>query len=284
MLKTLFFDCEIAKCIPDKYCPNNPRYEYCQGWTDFKGMGVAIVCAYASWSGYHSFVKEDLPEFQKLVNEADKIVGFNSISFDDNLLTANGIEIATTYDLLCETRVASGQPPHYTPGETRGGYALEQLARANLGRGKTGKGELAPRRWQEGRYKEVVEYCFNDLGLLRELYERKSALTDPTNGSVLFLRGGDRCSFLKYSVRSWLQEKRENWRTSDLRVFLWAIARTDISGCRIFIQMPIAISWHISWCNLVIRTEFRIPKIDFFIPYETGKEFEKATGEEIYPF
>lgn len=170
MKKILFYDVEIAKCIPDRYGNNDPKYQYCGGWQDYENMGIACIGVYTPKYGYQIFICSDLDEFQALVDDADEIIGFNSISFDDCLLAAHGIRIKTTYDLLCEIRVASGQPPHYTPGQTRGGYSLERMAVANLVAGKSGSGELAPKLWQDGKYKEVFDYCLDDVKLLVELY------------------------------------------------------------------------------------------------------------------
>ena len=185
--KILFYDCEIARCIPDKYEENLEGYEYCSGWSDFANMRVACVGVF--WNNqYLSFFEDTLPAFQEIVNQAETIVGFNSVSFDDELMEANGIKIKTTYDLLCEVRVASGQPPFYTPGLTRGGYNLDAIAAANLGKKKTGSGALAPILWQQGKKDEVVAYCLNDVELAVNLYFRRHNLIDPTNGSILKLR------------------------------------------------------------------------------------------------
>ena len=108
LMKTLIYDCEIINCIPPKYGDPNPAFKYCQGWSDWEGMGIAVIGTYASWRlpmcRYQAFTNERLEEFQRLVNQAERVVGFNSLSFDDNLCRANGIEIKTDYDLLAEIR------------------------------------------------------------------------------------------------------------------------------------------------------------------------------------
>lgn len=208
MKKILFYDCEIARCIPSKdgYIKYPRRYEYCAGWHDKANMGIACVGTYASWKGYDIFLADNLKEFESLASESDEIVGFNSIEFDEQLLAANGIIVHTTFDLLCETRVAAGMPPHYVPGKTRGGYSLEQLSQANLGQGKTSSGMLAPKLWQDGLFKEVFEYCLNDVDLLRKLYSLRSEMSDPTNGTLLFLRGGNR---FRWATKNYEQIKRK---------------------------------------------------------------------------
>ena len=72
------------------------------------------------------------------------MIGFNSLSFDDKLCKAHGIEVETTYDILCEVRQATGQPPFYAKGFTRAGYNLDALAKANLGRPENRPWRISP--------------------------------------------------------------------------------------------------------------------------------------------
>jgi hypothetical protein len=127
--------------------------------------------------------------FESLANQADLIVGFNSLSFDDNLLRANGFEVpSTSFDLLVEVRKASGQGDgHYHYGITRKGYALKDLAAANLKYNKTGSGELAPVLWQQGKHQEVIDYCLRDIRITKELYFKfiNNQLIDPLDDYVL---------------------------------------------------------------------------------------------------
>lgn len=205
MAKVLIYDCEIKRCIPPKNGEKNPRYEYCGGWGDFPNMGIACVGIWTNWIGYEVFLESELSRFQELIDRADEIIGFNSLSFDDRLMAANGIQIQTTYDLLCEARLASGQPAQYSPEKTRPGYGLNALAKATLGKGKTGTGENAPILWQEGKRGEVIQYCLADVALTRELWERKSAIVDPTNGKILFLRGGSRWEWIKTRISAFFK-------------------------------------------------------------------------------
>jgi DEAD/DEAH box helicase domain-containing protein len=186
----LIYDCEIIRCIPSREI--EPELEYCKGWDDFDGMGLSVI---GVWD-----LKEDIPrvflgdnseEFQTLVKDREHIIGFNSLAFDDNLCAANGIAVTTTYDLLCEVRAASGQPRHYTPDLTRGGYSLDALARTNLEISKSGSGSLAPKLWQQGEYGAVIDYCLRDVMLTKRLFEKRDRLTDPVDGSPLCLREPD---------------------------------------------------------------------------------------------
>ena len=191
-MRALIYDCEIVACIP----PRNPLdrvagLRYCEGWEDHEGMGISVIAAYDYVDGiYRVFMQDNFDEFAELVQERDFIIGFNSISFDDNLCAAHGIEVETGFDLLCEARHASGQPRNFTPGKTRGGYKLNDLARANLGIEKSSDGESAPVLWQRGRTGAVIDYCLRDVAITRKLFEQSEAgkLCDPHSGNILPMR------------------------------------------------------------------------------------------------
>ncbi len=210
MVKILMYDCEIIKCIPPRNeDQKDPNLEYCKGWKDFKGMGISVIGTWRNFATlnpfgtYEAFVNDveanpcetvnDMLRFRGLIKQANQIIGFNSISFDDNLIRANGIDIQTTEDLLQTVRISSGQPKKYVKGTTRKGYSLKALAGANLRYNKSLTGELAPVAWQKGRRKEVIEYCLNDVKLLKNLYFkfygklsfRRKGLIDPTNKKTL---------------------------------------------------------------------------------------------------
>jgi hypothetical protein len=191
MLDAIIYDCEIQKCIPGKD-GRVGGYNYCDGWQDFLNMGISCICAYDYMEDcYRIFFSDNMRDFQILARSREHVIGFNSVSFDDNLCRANGIiDFDTDYDLLCEVRIASGQPPHYIPNITRGGYSLGAIAETNLGVSKSGSGELAPKLWQQGKIGAVVDYCLRDVQLTKRLFDMAQAdqLVDPTNGQPLKLR------------------------------------------------------------------------------------------------
>ncbi len=198
-LSAIVYDCEIIKCIPPRDGDRNDDFAYCDGWHDHANMGISVIGAYDYVTGQlKAYVEEEMwaqifgvdsfSNFQDLVDNRDLVVGFNSISFDDRLCRANDIEIETDYDLLCQIRIASGQPAFYTRGKTKAGYNLDAISGANLDFKKTGNGALAPELWQQGKYHEVIRYCLNDVLLTKQLFDRRAKLIDPTNGAELCLK------------------------------------------------------------------------------------------------
>jgi hypothetical protein len=185
--KILIYDCEIAKAIPSSNGFKDRSFQYCRGWDDFKNMGISCIGAWVSWypskNRYQIIKPENLENFGYLAEWAEEIIGFNSRNFDDRLLTANGIKISTTYDLLEEIRIKADppMPKEYDPVLTRSGYGLNQIAITNLGTGKIGSGELAPILYQSGKLEELYKYCLQDVRLTKRLYfmHLKELLKDP---------------------------------------------------------------------------------------------------------
>lgn len=280
MRKTLFYDCEIVNCIPDKYF-SNPNYSYCKGWEDFEGMGVACVAVYTNWQGWFVFLGGELNILQELINEAEEIVGFNSLSFDDKLLQAHDVNIHTTYDLLRETRLAAGMPAEYVRGITRKGYTLSELATFNTNKSKSGNGAYSPMLWQDGKYESVIDYCKNDVGLLVELYQARSHLIDPTNREVLLLRGGSWWKHWLSKRKKRLAAKKANALLNKWAVFWWAIVHSDARECKINIVPPLEIRFSQTFYKAIYIT-FRLPEIYVSIPYEIRQEYHKYKLKEHY--
>lgn len=176
MKRILFYDCEII---------NDPNVH---GWQNYKALGICTIGCYANWlpkgRRLQCFtVDGGFEGFQDLANQADEIVGFNSIGFDDPLCQAHGIHIETTYDLMVEVRRAAGEP---LSGSCTQGYNLARLSEVNLGRNKTGHGADVPVLWQASEKQRAIDYCLNDVMLLVDLYQRRTRLIDPIRcGNVL---------------------------------------------------------------------------------------------------
>jgi DEAD/DEAH box helicase domain-containing protein len=185
-MRTLTYDCEII---------NDPNIH---GWTNYGELGISVIGCHLDWVG-DPFVMLDcrdarfLQAFQEIVNEADQVVGFNSYFFDDWLCAAHGVKVQTDFDLLCEIRILSGQPPEYVRGVTRGGYSLNAICLANGIGSKSGSGAAAPMWWKEGKYDRVIRYCKQDVFLTRSLYELylERNIVDPTTGEQLFKEEAD---------------------------------------------------------------------------------------------
>lgn len=184
-MKTLFYYCEIIKCIPGE--DPDPNYEYCRGWGDFENMGISVIgFGFIETSEEAYFSLDPFSEFYKAINEADRIMGFNSRKFDDNLCKANGMDIDTDYDLLQEIRIAAYGSSHWQDQPEGFSYSLAKVGSAN-GLAKTGSGTYAPILWQDGEKDMVIKYCMNDVLISMKIYLLgiNGQLIDPNTGKNL---------------------------------------------------------------------------------------------------
>ena len=186
----IVYDCEIKKAIAKKGEERLPDIEYCEGWRDFENMGISTICAYDfNTRRYRAFLEDNFDEFQKLVDETDIVIGFNSLAFDNPLCRANGLNVPDekSWDLLVEIWAAAGlsrtfeYPSHI-------GFSLDACSAANFDAQKSGNGALAPVDWQRGKIGAVIDYCLNDVKLTQELMHlvlNVGSIVDPRKRKIL---------------------------------------------------------------------------------------------------
>lgn len=191
----IIYDIEIARAIPDRGKPPEPDIHYCEGWTDYAGMGIACLVAYDSQSGrYRVFCEDNKQEFKYLLERAQLVAGFNHINFDNRVLLASwGFEVPATsqYDILQEIWIANGLDPTRFNPRTHGGFGLDACSEKNFGTKKSGNGALAPIDWQRGKVGSVIDYGINDVVLTKALFDRISfnrSLICPKTNQELLLR------------------------------------------------------------------------------------------------
>ena len=156
-------------------------------------MGISCIGAYESTEDrYRVFCKDNFKEFQKLIDAADIIIGFNLLSFDNPLCEAHSIIVPKErcYDILVEVWVAAGLGPTFRyPSHI--GYGLGDICRVNFGMAKTGHGAIAPVQWQRGEIGAVIDYCLNDVRLTKRVLDtilNSGELKSPINGETLKIR------------------------------------------------------------------------------------------------
>lgn len=188
-MKPLLFDCEIEKLIPNKNEDPIDGIEYCNGWTDYFGMGISIISCFDYKTNLpRLFSKDNFEQFIMLLASADSIVGFNSERFDMNLLAAHGVIVPAEkhYDLYLEIKAAAGAN-HFAKG-----YNMENTCQVNLGYGKTSDPVMIPREWQRGNFGRCFDYALRDIMMLKGLMDMVLAgtpLLDPGQPSKrIFVR------------------------------------------------------------------------------------------------
>ncbi len=95
--------------MPDKKRIREKGVNYCQGWADFRGMGIACVCAYDLWTREpRIFTKGNFDEMMELFNARDEIIGYYSSSFDDKVLQAGGFSLKAICELAIDPAIFNG--------------------------------------------------------------------------------------------------------------------------------------------------------------------------------
>ena len=145
-------------------------------------LGISVVGAYvygedpstALGTGkYYAFEEHELPEFEKLLAGAGRIIGFNIHHFDIPVLKpylSMKTKNLPTLDLMEDVEKGAGFR-----------ISLDNLAEQTLGARKSGDGLQAIRWYKEGKIDEIKKYCLKDVELTKNLYEYGIK-----NGNVFF--------------------------------------------------------------------------------------------------
>lgn len=130
-------------------------------------LGVSLV---GVWSGIEgergkleSYREEQLVEMFRLFERADRIVGFNNIGFDYQVLQpyySGSFDSLPSLDILAEVEKDVGHR-----------VKLDAIAKETLGIQKSGDGLDAIRYFHEGNWDSLEKYCLQDVEVTRSIYE-----------------------------------------------------------------------------------------------------------------
>ena len=136
------------------------------GWGELRrgAGGISIIVTLedpdngmAVWDEY------SLPELAEYLVRADEVITWNGFHFDipviENML-GRSLALNNHRDLKMELKARS----------------LEEAGQRYCGRGKTADGTDAVRFLREGRIAELVNYCRDDVELLRDIYYATNGL------------------------------------------------------------------------------------------------------------
>lgn len=143
------------------------------------GLAVAFDVHRRTWRTFGKGQEHSVEQLWREVYQADCSVTFNGNEFD--------------WIVLMQTVARQGQPVSWPSIEhvdlfdivrsaTGRWYGLDALARANLGRGKTGTGEEAANWLRSGDpalIARCAEYCTHDVELTADLYAQAVLNGDP---------------------------------------------------------------------------------------------------------
>ena len=133
------------------------------GWGHASRMGVSCVVVYDSLTDtYEEYLGEDMDRLTDHLRQLDLVVGFNILRFDYAVLKGYStfdFHSLPTLDLLAEVH-------------TRLGYrlSLDHLGEHTLGKKKSADGLMALTWWKQGKIRQIIDYCRDDVELTRDLY------------------------------------------------------------------------------------------------------------------
>lgn len=124
----------------------------------------ALVISDSETERFHIYDQHDLDAAFDHLSEADLLVGYNSLSFDTEVLNnVLGRQLSVNhYDIL--DRIWKQLPIRQK------GWKLTEVATRALDLGKSGNGEFATALAAKGRWGKLFDYCLNDVHLTKMLF------------------------------------------------------------------------------------------------------------------
>lgn len=129
-------------------------------------LGVSVAGVYYRDGGeewLRGFREEEFSEMFRVFEQAERIVGFNSVQFDMPALSqyyVGDLLSLPNLDIMLEMEKELG----YRPG-------LDAVAKETLGVQKIGKGLDALEYYRDGDWDRLTKYCLRDVEVTRDLYD-----------------------------------------------------------------------------------------------------------------
>ncbi|OYT71404.1 MAG: helicase [Armatimonadetes bacterium CP1_7O] len=134
------------------------------GWNFIDKMGLAVAVTYSTQRGnFAHYTEQEVSALIEDLSSADLVVGFNILRFDYTVLrpyTTRDLRQLPSLDILHELHRQLGHR-----------VKLDSCAQATLGTSKGGDGVLAAHWFREGQIEKVIEYCKQDVDIVRRLHE-----------------------------------------------------------------------------------------------------------------
>lgn len=135
-----------------------------QVFTNVLDLDISVASAYDSFTDtYTTVVVDDLAKLWPIFEKAEVLVGYNSDHFDIPLLNKyypGDLSTIKSIDLLAEIKKSLGRR-----------LRLDSVAQATIGAKKSANGLQAVRWWHEGKIKEIMKYCQQDVKVTKEIFE-----------------------------------------------------------------------------------------------------------------
>lgn len=143
-------------------------------------LGISVAVTYNSRTdAYTSYREHELEALVAELRDTDLVVGFNHIGFDYPVLQAY-----TDFDLYTLPSLDIMLSLEHSLGYR---IALDKVASATLGVGKSGHGLQAIEWFRDGEWDKLIKYCRQDVKVTKEIYE-----FGRDNGFLYIPAAGDR--------------------------------------------------------------------------------------------
>ena len=151
-MNIVFFDVETQR-----------TFDEVGGRHNIRKLGLSAAVTYSTADGaFHHYTEEAVDDLIAELKAADRVVGFNVLGFDYEVLrayTTDPLDDIPTVDMLDHIYKRLGFR-----------VSLDNLASTTLRTAKSADGLQAVRWYKEGRIQEILEYCQQDVEVTRQLY------------------------------------------------------------------------------------------------------------------
>jgi DEAD/DEAH box helicase domain-containing protein len=160
------------------------------GSSDPAALDISVASAYDSETDLYTTVTiDDIHKLWPIIERADALVGYNSNHFDIPLLNKyypGDLTTIKSIDILEDIKNALGRR-----------LRLDSVAQATIGAKKSADGLQAVRWWREGKIKEIMKYCEQDVKVTKQVFEYARK-----NGHVKF-KDGHRNREITLNIAHW---------------------------------------------------------------------------------
>ena len=134
------------------------------GRENMKLLRVSVAVTFSTATNdFKSYTEKDVPALVADLKAADRVIGFNVLGFDYQVLkayTSERLSDFKTLDLLDDIYNKLGFR-----------IGLDALASATLGANKSADGLLAIQWFREGKIDQLIAYCRDDVAITKQLFE-----------------------------------------------------------------------------------------------------------------
>lgn len=147
------------------------------GSSDPTALDISVGSVYDSETDKYTTVTiDEIEKLWPIIEKADALVGYNSNHFDIPLLNKyypGDLTQIKSIDILEDIKASLGRR-----------LRLDSVAQATIGAKKSADGLQAVRWWREGKIKEIMKYCEQDVKVTKQVFEYARK-----NGHVKFKDG-----------------------------------------------------------------------------------------------